>query len=1012
MNYKKIILFSLMLLTLSLTAVSAVDLNDDFETLSSDDDDFLAESSEIGDSKILSASTGTFNDLQVEINNASAGSVLDLTMDYKGGKNSRVQLNKDLTIDGHGHTIDCLDKGGCSAFYSSSGNIVLKNLRIINGHNDNNNKGGAIYITGSAQYTLEDCTFENNWADDYGGAIYSDANKPLTVKNCVFKSNKADDHDGGAIYSKGVLNIENSKFVSNSAYVDGGAVYSGKELNIYNSRFESNNAKPQKDEEHGRGGAIYANGNLLIENSKFLKNQAHWGGGAIETTGVTHINGCLFDSNKAKGKKGKDIYGGAIRAHSDLYIDSSTFENNLADFHGGAIYGEKSIYINYNQNITQPFNSFFTGNKLDSENGDRGGTIFCKGKVYAKNAVFSSSKALVDGGAIYADDDVTVEHCLFEKNKVTGAAAQCHGGAIRSTEDVYIVNSTFKDNYAEDYGAAVFADNVYINVNQADSKEFTSFFINNEANDNDGGAIFSNDDVKAFNAVFSGNSADVDGGSIYSEDNIYVTNCLFENNKADGALIYECYGGAFRAEDNAVIDNCTFRNNYAENDGGAVYAKTVTLKNTSIFEGNTARDYGGAIYTKKFKEDVKYTIFIDNKAKKEDGGAIYIDDENSITFSQNVFVRNSCDDEGGAIYADSRKSHLTLKYNIFIDNKAGDTGDSVYSCGSYNGVFNNYWGGKNPTSKNDQVIEWMPLLVPNWHETDTDPLTMVIIMPGSAVVGEKVNAMYCFYKSNGCLCNAPIFKDVVTFNAGNATVTYEDETPYSLFIGITPQYEGTYVVSADLYGKSVSKTLQVSADVRITVPDIVAYHGGYQVLNIHLDGNLSSNQKVDVSFNSRHYVEFTDENGDASVLIDMLYVDPGRHDIIVNVYGINVTSAITIQSTIYGEDLYTVYGDESAFEVGFLDNQGQNLAAGKLISYQIDGERIKHTFMKNNDGIMAFDVSSFSPGEHSITVINEWTKENKTFEIVILPEQTNLLDESNNQSNDTVYDDIRQDATT
>ena len=34
-------------------------------------------------------------------------SVLNLTRDYNGHKGSRIQLNKDLTIDGQGHTLNC-----------------------------------------------------------------------------------------------------------------------------------------------------------------------------------------------------------------------------------------------------------------------------------------------------------------------------------------------------------------------------------------------------------------------------------------------------------------------------------------------------------------------------------------------------------------------------------------------------------------------------------------------------------------------------------------------------------------------------------------------------------------------------------------------------------------------------------------------------------------------------------------------------------------------------------------
>ena len=173
----------------------------------------------IGDFDVIfhSPKPFSFDVLQGEIDKASSGSTLHLFFDYNGNYGSRIQFNKDLTIDGHGHTLNCLGEGGCSAFYSNSGNIVLKNLCIINGHNDYTDKGSAIYITGSAKYTLINCSFINNWADDYGGAIYNEADNVLTLKDCLFKGNVADDDNGGAIFSKGGICALNTSFEGNNA---------------------------------------------------------------------------------------------------------------------------------------------------------------------------------------------------------------------------------------------------------------------------------------------------------------------------------------------------------------------------------------------------------------------------------------------------------------------------------------------------------------------------------------------------------------------------------------------------------------------------------------------------------------------------------------------------------------------------------------------------------------------------------------------------------------------------
>ena len=358
-----------MLVILSLSAVSAADFNN-VGGVSQDIDNSLnsvdvqsIDNVHVDELQNDKGATGTFDDLQVEINNAPNNSTLDLNRDYNGHYGSRISLNKDLTIDGHGHTLNCLGEGGCSAFYSSSGTITLKNLKIINGHNDFTNKGGGLYASGTAQYILINCTLQGNWDDDYGGAIYNEGNKPLIIKNCKFTSNKADDDDGGVIYSKSDVYVSNSTFNSNKAYVSGGAIYSEK--NVY-------------------------------------------------------ADNCLFNNNEAYGALIATCYGGAIYADGDVTVNNCTFTGNRAENYGGAVYAKKRVYINNDQDVAV-YNSFFKNNKALKNDG---GAVYGCEPVYAKNAVFSGNTARGSSGAVYGDK-VNVTHCLLDSNSVDDL-----GGAI------------------------------------------------------------------------------------------------------------------------------------------------------------------------------------------------------------------------------------------------------------------------------------------------------------------------------------------------------------------------------------------------------------------------------------------------------------------------------------------------------------------------------------------------------------------------------------------------------
>lgn len=868
MNYKKIFFISLLVFILSVSVVSASDLSDTYVSESSGSIDG---SNDVGDVNIedskISASTGTFDDLQVEINNAPVGSVLNLTRDYTGAYGSRIQFNKDLTIDGQGHTLDCLNTE-CTAFYSSSGTITLQNLKIINGHNDDNYEGGAIHIEGSAQYTLINCTLNNNWADDYGGAIYNGVNKPLTIINCTFNNNEADDDFGGAIYSVGDVYLENSRFESNHAYIYGGAIYCeknvnvekcifksnkalgnsiyneqggaiwAKEVNIINSTFENNYA-----EEYG--GAIYAEViNVNVNQSKnqsfntfFINNEAeNYGGGAIQGIGASvNIFNAVFSGNKA-GRNGGAIHvdnanvthclfksnvasritqaslGGAIYA-TTLNIDNSTFEDNYAYDQGGAIHA-RYVNINVGQTPGGSYSSFFINNRADD---DEGGAIHSySGKVTAVNALFSGNSAEHSGGAIYSYGDVYTDNCLFKSNKVEGDAEECYGGAIYSfRSDTHINNSTFEDNFAEDYGGAIYADNLYVNDNQNSSQPYNSFFINNRADDNDGGALYSYYDMHVKNAVFKDNSAYEDGGAIFCCDNAYVTHCLFENNKADGAGAAQCEGGAIHCKDDLTVDNSTFNKNYAYDYGGAIYADTLALKPGSSFDSNTAYDnQGGAIWVNKFREDISNATFINNKAgegAKDDGGAIYIDDENKVTFSQCVFASNHCGDEGGAIYLDSSSSHLTLKNNIFVANTAAKEGQAVYNCGKYDEINNNWWGGNNPSSNKDQLVEWKPWPLSNVYHSDSAPLNLVVTLtPDNCKVFDSIWATACFYHNDGSLCSGVMRTDFISF-VPTENIEFSSRADHSYYVNmlVTPQSAGTYDITANLFGIFASKTLSV-----------------------------------------------------------------------------------------------------------------------------------------------------------------------------------------------------------
>lgn len=460
------------------------------------------------------------------------------------------------------------------------------------------------------------------------------------------------------------------------------------------------------------GGAIYCNDKLIVDNCTFINNTAYNGAAISSIKGAT-INNCIFENNTADGPGIQQCRGGAIYCPEGVVeVNNSTFIGNCAHDYGGAIYANK-IYINNNQESGKDFNSFFINNVAKDNDG---GALYSLSEIYVKNTLLFNNSAHEDGGAIFCDADGThLTHCLFNSNKAEGAKYNdCDGGAVYckykpvKMNDLIINNCIFINNFATDYGGAIYAVNVYVNNNQGSGENFKSFFINNTAKNDDGGAICTVSIVcyvVIFNSEFSDNNAGDYGGAIRSTD-IDVINSTFTNNNAQGgtfARLVQGGGGALYGG-HVEITNSQFKNNHADDSGGAIHStNTLLLKGENLFLNNKCENHGGAIYTGTIKSrhgdhsiDVENVTFTSNHAGN-DGGAIYINHEYDGTFTYCIFEKNIAEKRGGAIFIDSHFSDVKLTKNMFIENYAS-SGNSGFTC-NVGGVFGdafilgpNYYG--------------------------------------------------------------------------------------------------------------------------------------------------------------------------------------------------------------------------------------------------------------------------------------------------------------------------------
>ena len=104
---------------------------------------------------------------------------------YDSAFTGGIRINRPVTINGNGHTIDA--KGQACIFYVGGDNVTINNITFVNGKSDSSS--GAIYWYGD-NGAVSGCSFTGNNANWDGGAI-SWYGTNGAVSDCIFLNNTA-----------------------------------------------------------------------------------------------------------------------------------------------------------------------------------------------------------------------------------------------------------------------------------------------------------------------------------------------------------------------------------------------------------------------------------------------------------------------------------------------------------------------------------------------------------------------------------------------------------------------------------------------------------------------------------------------------------------------------------------------------------------------------------------------------------------------------------------------------
>ena len=321
-------------------------INDDVLT-NNENDELILEENNVEDKATLSegTSTGTFTDLNDAINGNSDSTVtLSRNYTYNGVDNydaafkKGIVLNRPVTIDGQGHTLN--GNNLSRIFYIRDTNkVIIKNINFINGNAGDDRQGGAIYLGDIGRdYKVINCSFSNNTA------IYAGAMCLGTAINCTFIENKALGDSascGGAMTYGTAINCTFIQNSANGAIAMGGATYS---TDAYNCSFvlnhvDGNEMPPEGNPndpvgDAGVGGAmIYG----IANNCTFINNHAPFNEDNRNTFG-TACEDCRF-------------YGDAIINASNFKTSSNS--GDILPFKVGILdYGSHSYSYPNGINVT------------------------------------------------------------------------------------------------------------------------------------------------------------------------------------------------------------------------------------------------------------------------------------------------------------------------------------------------------------------------------------------------------------------------------------------------------------------------------------------------------------------------------------------------------------------------------------------------------------------------------------------------------------------------------------
>lgn len=408
-----------------------------------------------------------------------------------GGGGAIYNTGGPLTINGSALTANTAadsDAGTGGAILHASGNLDIRNATFTN--NNAGNQGGALDVTLTANFTIQDTDFINNSSGLDGGALAGKDNEG-EITRATFRGNQAA-RRGGAVAVLGssiptdppVLRLQDCDILSNTAESSftplrgGGGVDNAGLVEIVNSRIISNTSLVDG------GGLAHSGFSLVVSNTLIAENVSAGlnGGGGVVIDHADPLNPPfpqtpLMYNTTIRNNRSAANGGGILHGGPSLQLVNTTISNNTATEDGGGLLtfrrspGANSSF----ETVLTVINTTISGNTaggsgggLYQENTDNSNVTSINNATIVSNTA-NISATLGGGGGIAvtppgASDSLTLRNSIIANNigaspDISGTVISADYNLIENTTGVTITGETDNNVTGQDPRLGPLQDN-------------------------------------------------------------------------------------------------------------------------------------------------------------------------------------------------------------------------------------------------------------------------------------------------------------------------------------------------------------------------------------------------------------------------------------------------------------------------------------------------------------------------------------------------------------------------